>query len=222
MRDHLVFVVGLGLMIGSCGGPSVQRSSLAQTSAGASAPTALAAAKSIVGVYSGSSTIYGFDAHDSLQPVFQFSEVIEAKDPTVQNGRAFVSVTDTMTFPGGGHTTIPWTEGFHVNPDGTAGARYFAYQIPNVPAEETLENALNPTSATFDTDVSDRDIQQLGFSGRNVTYKKHTTVKQVVTNGNVETDVITRFTMISWKDAAGAQRSRQFVSMTGFQTRTLN
>jgi hypothetical protein len=46
-------------------------------------------------------------------------------------------------------------------------------------------------------------------------------VKNVVRNGNVERDMLSRMTTVSWKDANGGIQTKTFVSLNGFQERTL-
>ena len=184
--------------------------------------SALDAAKALVGTYTGKSTNYRIDGQGGIQPTSWFTETIKAENPVQQDGKAFVSATDEMTFSNGGTGTYHWQEGFYVNPDGSAGKHYFVYQIPNVPPQETIEIPLAEIGAvTFDNDVQDYELKELGFADKEVTFKKHSTVKNTVTVGSLETDVITRFTTISWKDAAGAIQTRQFVSRNGTQSRTI-
>jgi hypothetical protein len=187
-------------------------------------PSALDAATSLVGTYTGASTTYFVDADGTVKRQCAFSEQIEARDPVLRDGKAFVSVTDIQTYDSDkcGDTTkrIHWTEGFYVNADGSAGAHYFLVEIPNVPASETIERSIGGGGITFDSDAT-YTVDQLGFAGKNVTYAKQTYVKNVVTNGLVETDVITQFSTVSWKAASGAIETMQFISLNGYQTRTL-
>ena len=177
----------------------------------------LAAARSLVGHYTGGSTVYGINAAGEIEKKYSFTEDITATDPQVKDGLAFVNVVDLISgvpFP------IKWTEGFHLDARGSIGARYFLPEMPG--AVETVEKDLAEAgSATFETDLRPNEEAELGFGGRDILYKKHTTIKNVVTSGNSETHVITRLTTITWKDAAGAIQTKTFVSMNGTQERKL-
>jgi hypothetical protein len=201
---------------------SVATTSERDTSAAAPG-SALAAATALAGHYSGMSAMYFVDVDGTVKQRRTFTEDIDGRNPVLQDGKAFISVTDTQTYDDGTPPkTVTWTEGFYVNADGTPGAHYFHVAIPNVTLPDTVEQPLAGTNgaATFDVDAT-FSADDLGFAGKDVTYAKQTYVKNVVTNGAVETDVVTEVTTIEWKDATGALQTKQFVSMNGTQSRTL-
>jgi hypothetical protein len=175
----------------------------------------LARATQIAGHYIGESTAYRVDANGDVVVAYTFHEDITATNPELKDGRAFVHVTDVIT----GTTPQSWTEGFLVNADGSVGSRYFLMDKPG--STDVIEVPIANGGATFQTEFYVGEENALGFGGKDIVYKKHTTVKNTITSGNVETDVISRVTTVSWKEADGTTQTKSFVSMNGYQSRTL-
>jgi hypothetical protein len=186
------------------------------TSADTTADSPLARATEIAGHYTGESTAYRVDENGNVVQAYTFHEDITATNPEMKDGRAVVHVSDTIT--GLPHPQT-WTEGFFVNADGSTGARFFLMDNPG--STEVIEVPIANGGATFQTDFYPGEENALGFGGKDIFYKKHTTVKNTVTSGTTETDLISRVTTISWKDASGAPQTKSFVSMNGYQSRTI-
>jgi hypothetical protein len=190
------------------------------SNASLSGTTPLAAASAIAGTFDGSSTVYGLDANDQVVIKSTFTEHIVAENPVLADDRAYVTVTDTMTFSSGQTQTIPWEEGYQINPDGSTGSRYYTVRIPQVPPQTTIELATNDQGgAEFDIPfVARTDVHALGLEGKELTFAKHHMTKNVILRDGVEVDVLTRVTTIRWNQN-GSEKTKTFVSLSGYQQR---
>ncbi len=177
--------------------------------------SALAAAKKIAGNYTGSWALYGVvDGNVVIKS--RWTDVLTATEPVQDSGRAFVKVTDVMTFSDGSARTSKFEEGYLANADGAAGDRFFELNGSTVVFRKLTDN-----NWAFSTVPDENELRFLGFDPRTVLSASHITVKTTTLQGNTDTDHVTRVTTVQWKDAAGALMSMQFVSMNGSHTRTI-
>ena len=175
--------------------------------------SALAAAGKIAGSYTGNWAIYGV-VDGNVVMKSKWTDVLTATEPVQSPGRAFVSVTDDMTFADGSVKTTKFEEGYFVNADGTAGERFYELNGSAVVFRKLTDN-----DWAFYTVPSEEELRFLGFDPKTVLSASHITVKTTTLQANTETDHVTRITTVQWKDAAGSIMSIQFVSMNGTHAR---
>lgn len=168
----------------------------------------------IAGTYKGAWTIFGVDEAGQSVKRASWTDVIKGENPVVKGDRAYVTVTDEMTFEGG---RIPprktqGMEGYFINKDGSLGDYFFegagqVYRFQRL-AKDTW---------AYVVPADPRELAQLGFA--NVVSGQHALIKVVTSEQGVETHRISRVTTVNWKDAEGKERWTQFVSMQGFHQR---
>ena len=190
--------------------PSGARTALAQEQA----KPVPAEVNAIAGTYTGAWTVFGIDEKGQAVKRVGWTDVIKAENAVVKGDRAYVTITDEMTFEGG---RIPprktqGTEGYLINKDGSLGDYFFEtsgklYRFQKL-AKDTWAYTV-PADA--------RELAQLGFS--NVVSGQHVLVKVVTSEQGMETHRISRVTTVNWKDAEGKERWTQFVSLQGFHKR---
>ncbi|MGB7921741.1 MAG: hypothetical protein WCF57_00720 [Pyrinomonadaceae bacterium] len=170
--------------------------------------------KAIAGTYTGSWTMYGVDEKGQTVKRVAWTDVIKAENPVATGDRAYVSITDEMTFEGG---RIPprksqGTEGYMLNADGSLGD-YFI----EVSGQRYRMQKLGKDAWAYAAPADPREVASLGFS--NVLSAQHALVKVVTQEEGIETHRISRLTTVNWKDAEGKQRWTQFISLQGFHKR---
>jgi hypothetical protein len=170
--------------------------------------------RDIAGTYTGSWAMYGIDEKGAVVKRMAWTDTVKAENPEVKGDRAFVTMTDEMTFEGG---KIPpfktkGTEGYFLTKDGGLGD-YFV----EVGGKLNRMVKVSDNVSSYVAPAEARDLGMLGFpkdaSGQ------HVLVKVVTTEQGVETHRITRLTTVSWKDKDGKERWQQFVSLQGFHKR---
>ena len=200
MKTKSLAIMILALLIGA-----------ARAQAGGSA---LDEAKKIEGAYTGSWALYGVvDGNVVIKS--RWTDVLTATEPVQNPGRAFVNVTDVMTFADGSLKTSRFQEGYFANADGTAGDRFYEMNGSTVVFRKLTDN-----DWAFYTVPNEGELRFLGFDPKAVISASHMTVKATTFQGGGSTDHVTRVTTVQWKDAAGTLMSIQFVSMNGSHTRT--
>jgi hypothetical protein len=167
--------------------------------------------RDLVGTYRGAWTLYGLDDKGEVVRRAGWTDVVKAEGPKVERDKAFVTMTDTMTFEGGKTATFQAREGY-VLKDGAAsdyfiesggqfkrmvkvGDGVWSYALPATPAE----------------------LAQLGFPEGAT--GQHALVKVVTKEKGVETHRISRLTTVSYKDKDGKEHALQFVSLKGYHKR---
>ena len=168
----------------------------------------------IAGTYAGSWTMFGMGADGQVVKRAGWTDVIRAENPVVKDDRAYVQITDEMTFEGG---RIPprktvGTEGYLLNKDGTLGDYFFETN-----GQTYRMQKLSPDTWAYSIAADPRELAQLGFP--NATSGRHALVKVITFEQGVETHRVSRVTTVSWKDAEGKERWTQFVSLQGFHKR---
>src|SRR5262245_25011362 len=83
--------------------------------------------RDLAGTYKGEWTRYGIDGRGEVVKRMSWTDTVKAEKPQVQDRRAFVTITDEMTFEGG---KIPpfkvvGKEGYILKRDGTPGDYFF-------------------------------------------------------------------------------------------------
>lgn len=168
----------------------------------------------IAGTYKGAWTIFGIDEKGQAVKRVAWTDVIKAENAVVKGDRAYVTITDEMTFEGG---RIPprrtqGTEGYLLNKDGSLGDYFF-----ETDGQFYRFQKLSKDTWAYSVPANARELAQLGFS--NVVAGQHVLVKVVTSEQGIETHRISRVTTVNWKDAEGKERWTQFVSLQGFHKR---
>jgi hypothetical protein len=169
--------------------------------------------RDMAGRYTGAWTLYGIDDKGAVTKRAAWTDTVTAEKPEVKGDRAFVSLTDEMTFEGRNEPfAMRGTEGYFLKKDGGVGD-YFIETAGQIKRMVRLgENVW-----TYATAASAQELGQLGFP-QNAS-GQHVLVKVVTTERGVETHRISRLTTASWKDKDGTERWLQFVSLQGFHKR---
>lgn len=170
--------------------------------------------KAIAGTYTGAWTVFGIDEKGQAVKRAAWTDVIKAENATVKGDRAYVTVTDEMTFEGG---RIPprrtqGTEGYLLNRDGSLGDYFF-----ETSGQFYRFHKLAKDTWAYVVPADARELAQLGF--QNVVSGQHVLIKVVTSEQGIETHRISRLTTVNWKDAEGKERWTQFVSLQGFHKR---
>ena len=170
--------------------------------------------KALVGTYSGSWIIYGIDANGNIVEKMKWTDTMEAKNPTVKEGRAFVETVDKMKFPGSNNfTEMKGIEGYFLNKDGSLGDYFY----------ETFGQVykmikLGKKTWAYTIPAFPNRLSFLGFN--NVISGRHVMVKEVVEEDGMETHRVSRITTVNWKDNNGKIKWKQFISLQGHHKRT--
>ena len=174
---------------------------------------AIAAAAKIAGVYIGEWEVYGPEKAGKSNLLASWTDSLVAKDPILENGKAFVTVTDAMHFKNGIVYNRKFTEGYLVNADGSIGSRYFELNGIIV-----LESPLGADTWAFETKVDPSELKEMGFDPIFVIFAKHITNKAVTKYKGQETEWITRTTTVLLRENEQVS-TIQFLSMKGHHTR---
>jgi hypothetical protein len=175
--------------------------------------SALDAAKKIAGKYMGTWTMFGM-ADGKVVEKAGWTDVLTAANPTQGDGKAFVEVSDVMTFADGTTRTSTFHEGYVTNPDGTAGDRF--YEINGKPL---YFKKLTDNDWAVQGSPDEGELWFMGFNAKAVVSASHVTMKTTTYEGDLDTDHVTRVTTVQWKDVDGKLKTDQFVSMKGEHTR---
>lgn len=178
------------------------------------AESALDAASKIAGTYTGQWSMYGLaDGH--VVEKASWTDRLEAGHSVEDHGRAYVEVTDTMTFANGQTRTSKFIEGYSAKPDGSAGDRFY-----EIGGTATHFKKLTERDWVYQATPDPGELWFLGVNPQDVVFASHVTTKTTTFEGPIDTDHVTRLTTIQWKDADGKIHSTQFVSMKGEHART--
>ncbi len=169
--------------------------------------------KALAGVYEGTWSMFGMNEKGEIVPKINWTDIMEAKNPACQDGRAYVATVDTMTFEGGiPPQKMEGKEGYFLNPDGSLGD-YFFESYGQVQHMVKLDDRV----WVYTAPSSPMELQMLGFPA--AAAAKHVVVKVVAMEDGVETHRISRVTTVTWKDKEGRDCSRQFLSLQGVHKR---
>ncbi len=170
--------------------------------------------RDLAGTFTGAWTLYGVDDKGAVVKRMAWTDTVKAEDPQLKGDRAFVAVTDEMTFEGGKIPPfkVKGTEGFFLNKDGGLGD-YFVEIAGKLNRMVKLADNVSTYAAPADA----LELGQMGFpSGAS---GQHVLVKVVTTEQGAETHRITRVTTAKWNDKGGKERWLQFMSLQGFHRR---
>lgn len=171
--------------------------------------------KDLLGTYTGSWIMYGIDSKGEIVEKMKWTDTIEAKNPEIKDGRAFVTTVDKMKFEGGiPPQEINGTEGYFLNEDGSLGDYYFesfgqVYKMVKLDKETWV----------YSVPAIPGRLSFLGF--KDVISGRHVVVKEVSKEEGTEFHRISRVTTVNWKDQDGKSRWKQFISLRGYHKRKI-
>jgi hypothetical protein len=165
--------------------------------------------KEIAGTFTGAWTTFTLNASGEVVKQMAWTDAMKAENPVAEKDRAYVTTLDEMTFEGGRipPQKIPGKEGYLLNKDGSLG-EYFM----EIFGQTILMKKLSKDTWVYTTAAAPREFAALGDKFLSAT---HVLVKTVTFEQGTETHNISRVTTVLWKDAAGKERSTQFVSLQG-------
>jgi hypothetical protein len=165
--------------------------------------------KEIAGTFTGAWTAFTLNAGGEVVKQRAWTDAMKAENPIAEKDRAYVSTIDEMTFEGGRipPQKIPGKEGYLLNKDGSLG-EYFM----EIFGQTITMKKLSKDTWVYTTAAAPREFMMLGDKFLSAT---HVLVKTVTFEQGIETHNISRVTTVLWKDAAGKDRSTQFVSLQG-------
>jgi len=163
----------------------------------------------LVATAKGHWTTYGLNPEGEVAKRFEYPDELTTKDLKVETGRAFVTYTAKMHFPGQDQPFImEGKEGYYLSEDGTLGD-YFTEQFGQITRYKRLSEGVWVAS----TKAFPQELEQFGFS--NVIEGTHVMIKVIANAQSAETHRISRVTTVHWKDAVGKERWIQFTSLQG-------
>jgi hypothetical protein len=170
--------------------------------------------RALVGVYTGSWTMYGIDDKGEVVKKMGWTDTVKAGGAKVKDGRAYVTTVDEMTFEGakGPPLEFECKEGYFLNKDGGLGDYFIE---TNGQVRRLAKHGTNVW--TYATPAVEQELAQLGFPKE--ASGQHVVVKVVTSEQGVEAHRISRVTTVSWKDKDGKERTLQFVSLQGHHKR---
>ncbi len=164
----------------------------------------------IAGTFKGEWAMFGIDGKGEVVKRYAWTDVIKAENPLVKDDRAFVTITDEMTFT---DSRIPprkttGSEGYLLNKDGSLGDYFF-----ETSGQVVRMKQLRKDIWAYSIPANKQELAALGFS--QVISGEHTLIKIVTHEQGIETHRISRMTTVNWKDAEGKERWIQFISLQG-------
>jgi len=168
----------------------------------------------LAGNYKGAWTMYGIDEKGEVVKRMAWTDTVKAEMPQVKDRRAYVTITDEMTFEGGKIPPFKMEskEGCILKRDGTPGDGFV-----EAAGQTHLMVKLDDGVWTYTSPAAAQELGRMGFpkdaSG------KHVLVKVVTKEDGVETHRISRVTTVTWKDKEGKERALQFISLKGHHKR---
>ncbi|MFC1573114.1 hypothetical protein ACFL6M_05890 [Candidatus Eisenbacteria bacterium] len=165
----------------------------------------------LVGTYVGTWSSFGIDETGRAVKRFAWADTMIAGDPVISGERAFVTTSDRMTFEGGvaPPMTIPGTEGFFLNEDGSLGDRFFEMYGQTYRMQKLGEN-----SWAYTMPASPHELTWLGFPAD--VQGAHVLLKVVTHEGGIETHRVSRVSTLSWTDADAGEQCVQYTSLQGY------
>lgn len=137
--------------------------------------------KNLVATAKGRWTSYGLNADGQITKRLEYPDELMARELKVENGRASVSYTAKMHFPGQAEPfTMQGKEGYYLNADGTLGD-YFTEQF----GQTTRYKQLSEGIWTAAMPAYPQELEQFGFS--NVISGTHVMVKVISKEKDTET-----------------------------------
>ena len=140
---------------------------------------------------------------------------LQAENPKTENGRAFVTTLDEMTYAGrpGSPVLLPGKEGYRLRPGGGLGAYFIESGGQSFEVEKLSELVW-----AYTTPATPQELTRLGFpQGASA---RHVVVKVAGNARGVQTHRISRLTTATWIDSNGHERTLQFISLQGVHRRS--
>jgi hypothetical protein len=166
--------------------------------------------KELAGSYTGSWTSYGLDANGQAVKQAAWTDTMKAENPVLEKNLAYVTTLDEMTFEGGKipPVKIAGKEGYILNADGSLGEYFIETYGQTYKMQKLGNNVLAYTAA-----ATPQELARLGVP--NAQWAQHVLVKVITFEQGIEKHNISRLTTVRWKDAGGAERTTQFISLQG-------
>jgi hypothetical protein len=142
-------------------------------------------------------------------PLATWVDTVTTGMPMVTADRAFFVATDSMDF-GGGAPPMQQTfnEGFLRNKDGSIGDHFI-----EAFGQVTVDHEISPGVFTYAQPAAVQELQQLGFT--TAVDGTHVTTKVVILESGTPVEHVTRLSTVHWKDASGADKYTQLVTLQG-------
>jgi hypothetical protein len=165
--------------------------------------------REIAGTFTGAWAAYTLLPNGEVVKQAAWTDVMKGENPIAEKDRAYITTVDEMTFEGGRipPQKISGKEGYLLNKDGSLG-EYFMEMF----GQTILMKKLSKDAWVYTVAGAPREFPALGDKFLSAT---HVLVKTVTFEQGTETHNISRVTTVLWKDAAGKERSTQFVSLQG-------
>ena len=169
----------------------------------------------MVGTYTGSWSMFGMDQNGNIVKKMSWTDVLEAKNPEVKDGQAYVTTIDNMLFEGSiPPQKVTGSEGYYLNEDGSLGDYFIQMAGQTLKMIEIEQDVWAYTSA-----VNPYEYSILGLT--NVLYAKHVLIKVVTREDEVETHRISRVTTVRLTGKDNTDQWIQFISLQGNHRRKI-
>ncbi|MFC2156703.1 hypothetical protein ACFLT9_02575 [Acidobacteriota bacterium] len=167
----------------------------------------------LAGTYTGSWTMFGLDKEGTIIKKMSWTDVLEALNPEIKNGRAFVTTIDIMVFDGNiPPQKVTGKEGYFLNEDGSLGDYFMEMAGQTVKMIQIDQDVW-----TYTSPVNPYEYSIMGVT--NVSYAKHVLFKVITREDEVETHRISRVTTVHWTGKDDKEQWIQFISLQGIHKR---
>ena len=167
------------------------------------------------GTYEGSFALNGLDQDLQTVVAMTWTDVAVAADPTIEDDRAYLHVTDASTFADGMQFQQTWIEGYLLDEDGRIGDEFIEMN-----GVVTVITEVEPGRFRYEQELGPQDFFALGpVTMDKLTAGHHVVDKTVSFVDGVETHDIVRTTHLAWNDTDGAHEL-EFESLSGRHRKT--
>ena len=169
--------------------------------------------KALAGTYTGSWSMFGLDQKGTIVAKMSWTDVLEAQNPVVKDGQAYVTTIDNMVFEGNiPPQKVMGKEGYFLNEDGSLGD-YFI----EMAGQKLKMIKIDQDVWTYTSSVNPYEYSIMGFT--DVLFAKHVLVKVITLEDEVETHRISRVTTVHWTGKDHKEQWIQFISLQGIHRR---